>query len=412
MTFDVDALIARCYRRELPSEREVRLACERCKDILASEGNAREMRAPVTVVGDVHGQFYDVLEIFKIGGFCPDTNYVFLGDYVDRGYYSVETISLLTCLKVRYPERICLVRGNHESRAVTQTYGFYAEVIRKYGNANVWHYFTNLFDYLNLACIVEGSVLGVHGGLSPSIQYLDQIKVLDRFREIPHEGPIADLVWSDPQQAAEVGKQEFALSPRGAGYIFGSAVTARFLHVNGLDSIVRAHQLCQEGYQILHDDRLVTVWSAPNYCYRCGNDAAVLELSASLERHFNVFGPCPEDERETPMAENSRALREARARSGGARVRYLPSNAQVAALWSAADDEEEFGTGPGAKYPLTQPGFRRTQFGEGGSDVDSGWSEGSPLEDVEDVGPASGERFDHYAAQAPPGSNAMEEYFL
>jgi len=149
MTFDVDALIERCYRRELLSEREIRLICEACKDILSAEGNVRSVEAPVTVVGDVHGsvlvvdasfslnlrvslasnhlrslirlvsQFYDVLELFRISGPPPSTSYVFLGDYVDRGYYSVETITLLTCLKVRWPERMCLVRGNHESRAVT-----------------------------------------------------------------------------------------------------------------------------------------------------------------------------------------------------------------------------------------------------------------------------------------------------
>jgi serine/threonine-protein phosphatase PPG1 len=106
-----------------------------------------------------------VLEIFKIGGYCPDTNYVFLGDYVDRGYYSLETISLLTCLKVRYPDRVTLVRGNHESRAVTMTYGFYAECIKKYGNSTVWTYFTDLFDYLVLAVVIDETILCVHGGM-------------------------------------------------------------------------------------------------------------------------------------------------------------------------------------------------------------------------------------------------------
>lgn len=116
------------------------------------------MRAPITICGDVHGQFADLIDLFSIGGKCPETNYIFMGDYVDRGNNSVETVSLLMCLKLRYPSRIFLTRGNHETRSVTQVYGFYDECIRKYGNQNVWRYFTDLFDYLPLAGLVEGKV--------------------------------------------------------------------------------------------------------------------------------------------------------------------------------------------------------------------------------------------------------------
>ncbi|KAJ3038087.1 putative serine/threonine protein phosphatase [Rhizophlyctis rosea] len=306
MSWDLDAFISRLYSKQLLPEHTVRELCEKVKEVLVREGNVRSVSPPCTLVGDVHGQFYDVLEIFRIGGYCPDTNYVFLGDYVDRGYYSVETITLLACLKLRWPERVTLVRGNHESRAVTQTYGFYTECIRKYGNANVWQYFTDLFDYLVLSVVIQDSIFCVHGGLSPSLHTVDQIRVIDRFREIPHEGPMADLVWSDPVSAPtfnSVGgedKGDFAISPRGAGYIFGKEVTKKFLEVNGLGHICRAHQLCMEGYQILYDDMLSTVWSAPNYCYRAGNMASVLEIGPGLERYFNVFGPCPDEYRETP----------------------------------------------------------------------------------------------------------------
>jgi serine/threonine-protein phosphatase PPG1 len=145
------------------------------------ESNVVHVQAPVTVVGDIHGQFYDLIEIFKIGGYCPDTNYLFLGrlarafachsntdnrlgDYVDRGMFSVETISLLVCLKLRYPHRVHLIRGNHESRGVTQSYGFYTECSRKYGNANVWHYFTDMFDFLTLSVVINDQIFCVHGG--------------------------------------------------------------------------------------------------------------------------------------------------------------------------------------------------------------------------------------------------------
>jgi len=169
----------------------------------------------VTVCGDIHGQFEDLMELFEIGGKAPDTNYLFMGDYVDRGYNSVETVSLLVALKVfvfmlwisesllitsflflywlcsrtqvRYSERVTILRGNHESRQTTQIYGFYDESMRKYGSANVWKYFTDLFDYLPLTALVDGQIFCLHGGLSPSIDTLDNIRSLDRLQEVPHE---------------------------------------------------------------------------------------------------------------------------------------------------------------------------------------------------------------------------------
>ena len=139
---------------------------------------------------------------------------------MDRGYYSVETAALLVALKVRWPDRVTILRGNHESRQITQVYGFYDECVRKYGNAEVWKAFTDLFDYLPLTALIENRVFALHGGMSPSIDTLDQVRKLDRVREVPHEGAISDLVWSDPDD-----RSGFGVSSRGAGYTFGRVST-------------------------------------------------------------------------------------------------------------------------------------------------------------------------------------------
>ncbi|CAK9177439.1 unnamed protein product [Ilex paraguariensis] len=223
-----------------------------------------------------------------VSGLCPDTNYLFMGDYVDRGYYSVETVTLLVALKVRYPQRITILRGNHESRQITQVYGFYDECLRKYGNANVWKIFTDLFDYFPLTALVESEIFCLHGGLSPSIETLDNIRNFDRVQEVPHEGPMCDLLWSDPDDRCGWG-----ISPRGAGYTFGQDISEQFNHTNNLKLIARAHQLVMEGFNWGHEQKVVTIFSAPNYCYRCGNMASILEVDDCKEHTFIQFEPAP-----------------------------------------------------------------------------------------------------------------------
>jgi len=170
------------------TEKEIKELCVLAKEVLSEEPNVVPVQAPVTIVGDVHGQYHDVMELFKVAGRSPDTNFLFLGDYVDRGYHSVETVTLLVALKVRYPSRVTLLRGNHESRQITQVYGFYDEVLRDYGNSNVWQYLTDVFDYLPLTAVVENQVFCPHAGISPSLDTLNHILDIDRFQEVPHEG--------------------------------------------------------------------------------------------------------------------------------------------------------------------------------------------------------------------------------
>ncbi|CAN0291401.1 unnamed protein product [Phaeothamnion confervicola] len=161
-------------------ERDLKRLCNMVKDILIEENNVQPVSSPVTVCGDIHGQFYDLLELLRTGGEVPETNYIFMGDFVDRGHNSVETFQLLMCLKARYPSCMTLLRGNHESRQITQVYGFYEECLRKYGNANPWKYCVDVFDHLGLAAVVDGRVLCVHGGMSPEIRTVDQIRTIDR----------------------------------------------------------------------------------------------------------------------------------------------------------------------------------------------------------------------------------------
>jgi len=273
--------------RYLP-EQEIKDLCAKAKEILFTEANVVYVSTPVTVVGDIHGQFYDLLELFEISGRPPLTNYLFMGDYVDRGFYSLECATIVVLLKVRFPRRVTLLRGNHESRQITQVYGFYDECLRKYGGASVWRAFCELFDFLPLAAIIEDRIFCPHGGLSPTLDNINQIQLLTRFHEVPHDGPICDLMWSDPDDKAGWG-----VSPRGAGFTFGEDISQQFNHRNGFNFIVRAHQLTMEGFSWAHPDRCVTVFSAPNYCYRCGNLAAIMEVDEHLDYKFIQFDPAP-----------------------------------------------------------------------------------------------------------------------
>ena len=172
----LDKCLATLRSGQCLSEHDLRRVCELVKELLVEESNVQPVSSPVTVCGDVHGQFDDLLELFRTGGEVPHTNYIFMGDFVDRGHNSVETFELLLCLKAKYPDCITLLRGNHESRQITQVYGFYEECVRKYGNPNPWKYCTEVMDYLNLCAVIDGKVFCVHGGLSPDIRTIDQVR--------------------------------------------------------------------------------------------------------------------------------------------------------------------------------------------------------------------------------------------
>ncbi|XP_046555159.1 serine/threonine-protein phosphatase 6 catalytic subunit [Haliotis rubra] len=292
---DVDKWIEVAKQCKYLPENDLKKLCDMVCELLLEESNVQPVSTPVTVCGDIHGQFYDLMELFQTGGQMPDTNYIFMGDFVDRGYYSLETFTLLLTLKAKWPDKIVLLRGNHESRQITQIYGFYDECQTKYGNANAWRYCCRVFDLLTISAIIDECILCVHGGLSPDIKTIDQIRTIERNQEIPHKGPLCNLVWSDPEDV-----DTWAMSPRGAGWLFGAKVTNEFVHINNLKLICRAHQLVHEGYKYMFDEKLVTVWSAPNYCYRCGNIAAVLSFSNPDTKEAKLFRAVPDNERVIP----------------------------------------------------------------------------------------------------------------
>ncbi|TNJ26804.1 Serine/threonine-protein phosphatase [Giardia muris] len=285
-----DEWLARAKKRDMFNEEELRKLIWVAMEIFIMEPNVLHVTSSgekLNVCGDVHGQFQDVKKMIdEVGSEVSSSNrYLFLGDYVDRGYYSVETITLLLAYKIKYPNEIYLIRGNHECRSVTQTYGFYEETTRKYGHAGVWKLFMELFDYLPIAAIVDDAIFCVHGGLSPALPTLDDITLLNRTTEIPSEGPLADLNWSDPCTNLDTWEHSY----RGAGYLFGQKAVEQFLVMNDLKMVARAHQLAIEGYQEYFDKKLVTVWSAPNYSYRTKNKASIMMVKDGNVKEYRVF---------------------------------------------------------------------------------------------------------------------------
>uniref|UniRef100_A0A2P2KHW9 Serine/threonine-protein phosphatase 5 n=1 Tax=Rhizophora mucronata TaxID=61149 RepID=A0A2P2KHW9_RHIMU len=258
-----------------------------------------------TVCGDVHGQFYDLLNIFELNGLPSEENpYLFNGDFVDRGSFSVEVILTLFAFKCMCPSAVYLSRGNHESKSMNRIYGFEGEVRSKLSETFV-ELFAEVFCCLPLAHVINEKIFVVHGGLfSVDGVKLSDIKAIDRFREPPEEGLMCELLWSDPQPLPGRGP-----SKRGVGLSFGGDVTKKFLHENNLDLVVRSHEVKDEGYEIEHDGRLITVFSAPNYCDQMGNKGAFIRFEApDLKPNIVTFSAMPHPDVK-PMAYANNFLR-------------------------------------------------------------------------------------------------------
>ncbi|TDZ39336.1 Serine/threonine-protein phosphatase PP-Z [Colletotrichum trifolii] len=265
---------------------EIVAICQRAREVLLSQPALLELDAPVKIVGDVHGQYTDLIRMFEMCGFPPSSNYLFLGDYVDRGKQSLETILLLLCYKLKFPNNFFLLRGNHECANVTRVYGFYDECKRRC-NVKIWKTFIDCFNTLPIAAIVAGKIFCVHGGLSPALSHMDDIRNIARPTDVPDYGLLNDLLWSDP---ADV-EQDWEANERGVSYCFGKRVILDFLARHDFDLICRAHMVVEDGYEFFNDRVLVTVFSAPNYCGEFDNWGAVMSVSNELLCSFELLKP-------------------------------------------------------------------------------------------------------------------------
>eukprot|EP00565_Helicotheca_tamesis_P001480 CAMPEP_0185735170 /NCGR_PEP_ID=MMETSP1171-20130828/24497_1 /TAXON_ID=374046 /ORGANISM="Helicotheca tamensis, Strain CCMP826" /LENGTH=581 /DNA_ID=CAMNT_0028405371 /DNA_START=56 /DNA_END=1801 /DNA_ORIENTATION=+ len=274
---------AKHYFQSLSSLMEIPIPTE------SPDSSDASAKPRVTVCGDTHGQYYDVLNIFEMNGYPSKNNpYLFNGDFVDRGSFSVETILTYLLFKMSDPECIYLIRGNHETKNMTNIYGFQGEVNAKY-DEKIFDLFLEMFGWLPLAATISDSVFVTHGGLptEPGVT-LDDVRKIKRGCEPPESGLMSDLLWSDPQPFP--GKSP---SKRGVGYSFGPDITEAFLKHNNLNLLVRSHEVKDEGYLIEHAGKTITVFSAPNYCDSMGNKGAFIHFGEDLEPKFTQYDCVP-----------------------------------------------------------------------------------------------------------------------
>jgi len=291
---DIDDIIARLLekRNSPPGSKvdlklpEVKFLIEKSREIFISQPVLLDLEAPLKIVGDIHGQYYDLLRLFEYGGFHPDANYLFLGDYVDRGPNGLETICLLLAYKIKYPENFFMLRGNHECSSINRIYGFYDECRSRY-SLKIWRLFNDCFNCLPLGAVIEDKILCIHGGLSPDLKSIDQMRRIVRPTDIPDTGLLCDLLWADPDPET----QGFGVNDRGVSFTFGPDVVEDFLKRHEFDLIVRAHQVVEDGYEFFAKRQLVTVFSAPNYCGEFDNAGAMMSVDETLMCSFQILRP-------------------------------------------------------------------------------------------------------------------------
>jgi serine/threonine-protein phosphatase 2B catalytic subunit len=271
------------------TEAEIKWLCNTSKEIFLAQPILLELTTPIKICGDVHGQYYDLLRLFEYGGYPPESNYLFLGDYVDRGSFSIEIVLLLMALKINFKNTIVMLRGNHECRQMTTNFNFKKECEVKY-DAEIYNLFMETFDCLPLSCSINEKFISLHGGLSPDLKKIEDISIISRFKEPPKNGLMCDILWSDPIEKDEDAKNVLYMpnSARNCSYIFGAKATKTFLEKNKFLSIVRAHETQLEGFKMhkwnkdIDFPSVITIFSAPNYCDVYGNKAAIIKINNNM----------------------------------------------------------------------------------------------------------------------------------
>ena len=267
-------------------EEHIIALCKKSRDLFLSQPILLELEAPLKICGDIHGQYHDLLRMFQYGGFPPDANYLFLGDYVDRGRQSIETICLLLAFKLKFPENFFLLRGNHECSTINRIYGFYEECKKRY-SIRLWKTFTDCFNCLPVAAIIDDKIFCMHGGLSPDLNKIEDIQKIFRPVEVPDHGLLCDLLWSDPDENVS-GWDD---NERGVSFVFGKDIVNIFLKKNDVDLICRAHQVVEDGYEFFAKRQVVTLFSAPNYCGEFDNSGAMMTVDETLMCSFQILKP-------------------------------------------------------------------------------------------------------------------------
>jgi serine/threonine-protein phosphatase PP1 catalytic subunit len=263
--------------------------CRQAREKFLEQPMLLDLQAPLKLCGDVHGQYHDLLRIFEAAGFPPKANYLFLGDYVDRGKKSLETICLLFAYKIKYPENFFLLRGNHESPSICRIYGFYDECKRRY-SIKIWKTFIDVFNNLPVCARIEDKVICMHGGLSQEMETKSleaAVESIQRPADIPDSGFLCDLLWADPQPDV-LG---WGPNDRGVSVSFGADVVQEICRKEDLDLVVRAHQVVEDGFEFFANRMLVTIFSAPNYCGEFDNAASILSIDEQLQCSFQVLKP-------------------------------------------------------------------------------------------------------------------------
>lgn len=269
------------------SEADIMLICLGVIKIFKEEESLIQLNSPIYVAGDIHGQYEDLLRLFNCCGNPDKARFLFMGDYVDRGKQSLETICLLFLYKIKYPNNIFLLRGNHESASVNKVYGFYDECKNRI-SIKVWKLFCDTFVYLPFSAIVESRIFVTHGGLGPELKCMNDISKIKRPCEVPDEGLICDLVWADPLDGQTC---DFSYNERGVSVTFSEDYCQKFVKENDLDLICRAHQVVEEGFEFFGNQNLVTVFTAPNYTGEFNNNGAVMYVDKDLMCSFHILKP-------------------------------------------------------------------------------------------------------------------------